>query len=336
MVATPLQKQVTNRDLTGSLAEIGMKASRHWDTAQIPEKVFIAVCELTLMEPGQGVDGFTPQEVYEQVGRSHKGWSHAHGRDLEEISRLVRKNWKILTEKRWLEREEGVREIALQEGIPNYPAPQKIPGGGAGNTTRYRLQAQGLEADKKRSLTQCPEADIQYVCSLAKKTPWLARVIFGSNLLEGMRRWALAVVMFAGLMAALLVILIFLWGLVATKNFGDLLRLGISSGIILWGIWLTVGPLYRCVQDRITVAPWWLQNEYTSILIELRGKPLYRDKALLAVEYTAICPICESVVRAASGKKQDNKHLVGRCDSAPRSHVFTFDHISMRGDMIRS
>ncbi len=62
------------------------------------------------------------------------------------------------------------------------------------------------------------------------------------------------------------------------------------------------------------------------------GRP-YRK--LEFVIYEGKCPICKNTVDVEKGKRQNKGRLIGYCNESPREHVFSFDHVTKKGRLLR-
>ncbi len=97
------------------------------------------------------------------------------------------------------------------------------------------------------------------------------------------------------------------------------------------------GPFYLVIDRGITMAPMWvLRLTVPFAQIELRPTDRLRPDGKLVneirlVRYEGTCPICQGSVEVRSGGLAYRGRLIGRCDNAPREHVFSFDHITKIG-----
>lgn len=61
-----------------------------------------------------------------------------------------------------------------------------------------------------------------------------------------------------------------------------------------------------------------------------------RHKIIELVVYEAECPTCKDSLFIEKGDKEFNGRYVGKCALAPQEHVFSFDHITKKGNYLRA
>lgn len=112
----------------------------------------------------------------------------------------------------------------------------------------------------------------------------------------------------------------------------DLALLAISAASV-YGVLFFIRIFVTLGEDRIVIAPDWVLAEVESgATIELVGHRQYGDVPVLkALRYTANCPICNGMLKLASGEPDFKRRLVGRCTNSPREHVYSFDRETKRG-----
>ncbi len=119
------------------------------------------------------------------------------------------------------------------------------------------------------------------------------------------------------------------------------LKLGLIGAMTLWIVYMIFGWQFRLIDDRVALAPWFLQSwwQRDDYLLELRKAEGAARNTMYLIRYVANCPICgaqgHDTVRVEPGRLEFFGRLVGRCDRAPNAHVFSFDHISKRGRFLR-
>lgn len=64
----------------------------------------------------------------------------------------------------------------------------------------------------------------------------------------------------------------------------------------------------------------------------VNGRP-YRK--LEFVIYKGKCPICNNIVEIEKGKREFKGRLIGLCNESPREHIFSFDHVTKKGALLR-
>ena len=97
-----------------------------------------------------------------------------------------------------------------------------------------------------------------------------------------------------------------------------------------WFVW----PLYRLLEDRVIIAPAFLQLAYTYEHVLLIRKE-HDLKTLRMVRFTATCPLCGALVEISKGSGLFRGRLVGKCADSPTEHLYSFDHVLRRGRLLR-
>jgi hypothetical protein len=239
---------------------------------------------------------------------------------------------------------EGIAQQLTDACFTHVPRLTKTEGGGTGKLTLHRiewLEPEGSLVQTEPTSAVQPTINksvaVRYVCEDIEEVNPFARIFSRGYLLKGWRRQIYIV--------ALAAPLLFLWLLLVQVSLGLTMSLAIggksiltsllSSAVIFWAVMVTVGPMYRLGVDRIVIAPWWMQSTEEDRLLERRAPPRYPDKSVKAVRYVAICPLCGGAVSATKGRLEFFGRIVGRCEEAPVEHVFSFDHITRNGLLLR-
>ena len=110
----------------------------------------------------------------------------------------------------------------------------------------------------------------------------------------------------------------------------------ISIFAIPYAAWIfAIKPWVRLFEDRIVRAP--------ELLVSFKEKSaqleLLRDgdlRLIRLVRYSAPCPICGATIHLDDGSPDYPRRLVGRCYDSPREHIFSFDRVTRRGNVMRS
>lgn len=175
------------------------------------------------------------------------------------------------------------------------------------------------------------------MCEDIQEANPFARIFTRGYFLESWRRYLY--------IAALAVPLIFLWLMLVQVIFGitwsyivgtrNVLSSLFSLGVMFWATWACLGPLYKLGVDKIVIAPWWMQSTEEDRLLERRAPPRHPQKSIKAVRYVAPCPLCGGKISATTGRLEFFGRIVGRCDEAPIEHVFSFDHVTRNGRLLR-
>jgi len=130
-----------------------------------------------------------------------------------------------------------------------------------------------------------------------------------------------------------------LWNLFAISNTSLIYTIIIGS--VLAGLYCLLIPFYEAIDKRIGLAPVWLTKlEITSAQLRyVRTKNKRANgnyvRALQLVIYQAECPICGNEVLIEKGKYAHKMRLVGVCNESPREHIFSFDHVTKKGKLLR-
>lgn len=294
-----------------------------------------ALCVLTMRHADRAGQGFTAQELAAMVNELRER-NVLNELDLDLVSKWVRNGWKRLQQDVWPGNEEGVDQSFRDAGRASVRL-HREEGGGTGRMTRYSL----CIADEQFP-EQAPSVDntgnvpgIRYVPQDVRLLRWMRRLgVAGMpDELKGRWRLLLTVPALLGLLYLLAVILLALLGLAGGQVPGEWLT---ALFVTVVAIWPTVGPLLRLPEWRVVVAPWWLQADDDTQLLEWRTPPRYQEKSIVAVRYAAVCPVCGGRVFARSGGLGFPGRIVGRCEEAPAEHVFSFDHVTRTGQPLRS
>jgi len=108
-----------------------------------------------------------------------------------------------------------------------------------------------------------------------------------------------------------------------------------AIGMPLGAYWHFRG-IYRLFDDRILIAPDWMLaiKEFGATVEINRSKNANEDSTILVQRYTSICPICGWMIKLDRGEPDFPRRIVGRCEEHPREHVFSFDRMLKRGELL--
>lgn len=102
---------------------------------------------------------------------------------------------------------------------------------------------------------------------------------------------------------------------------------GIGSAFLFW------------IRKQRTNAPIVVGSQYLKLnalsVVHSRSRDENGDKAYLLKSYTADCPICGTKVDLAQDYPGFSPRIVGECRSNPLEHVFSFDHMTNEGRLLR-
>jgi hypothetical protein len=295
-----------------------------------------ALCELYRRNPGQAAEGFLPEDVAEQVNIIlRRKWATSN----DDIPDKVRRNWNKL-EETWKTKQEGLSQLAIEQGLSAKPEiRRKSTDGGAGHRTRYFITADPIDSIgfTGGKPIEIKPGEIHYICEDITDAGWVARVFARGYRMAGWRRWVFAAGFISVLLVALALFLLTIFLVMTKPSLKDLFYYLIGVSQIGWILWSSFASFFQVLDWRIVVAPGWMQTDFTSSdrLLELRSPPRYSEKMLKAVRYTAKCPICEGKVTVCSGGKEFSNRIIGRCEEAPKEHVYAFDHVMRVGKSLR-
>jgi len=337
------EKQAPNRFQTGYSPQEAARQLEEivkgWDKQPRPVQLLMALCRLVADSDSGGVDGFSAPELVDAVQKS--GVTDWGGdADPDRFRKLVNRNWNDL-QALWPERLPGIIERFVDRGVTLVPELERREGGGRGHPTRYWLKfslADDGDRESRQPQAPVPPDGVRYYTeeiTSAKRLGWLSQRGF---LLIGWRAKLFIGVLMAVVLAILTMMAILWLGVVAApspvKSISSVLSLGLFAG----GAWLLMRPFIELVNNRIALAPWWMQKAtsgYDDRLVELRRMDDVSANAIYLTRYAGKCPLCDGNVWITSGRREFPGRLVGRCGRAPNEHVFSFDHVLRIGKPLR-
>lgn len=319
------------------------KVTSHWKK---PDRLDIlllrALCLLSAQNPVQAEEGFTPQELVEQVSQLlGRPWSDSS--DKGQMSSDVRRQWKNLQET-WQVKEEGLLQQLKDERYQEIPRLAKTEGGGAGRISKYRIEwikATQQSTQAAKASTHFPNSGdtlcIRYICEDIENAGLLGSIFSKGYRISGWRKWVFV--------AGITIPIVFLWLVLAISLYGythweilgtkAVLSLFLTLIVFLVMFWRIVWPFIELPNKRIVIAPSWMQSDDNDRLLEHRYPPRYPEKSVKSVRYTSKCPICGGTISAQSGGLEFWRRIVGRCEHAPVEHVYSFDHVTRSGKLLR-
>jgi hypothetical protein len=110
---------------------------------------------------------------------------------------------------------------------------------------------------------------------------------------------------------------------------------------VFYLFYILLKPIYEAMNNRIAIAPNWLlglkvnSGQLRAIRTEEKRASGKSIRELQLVIYQATCPICGNEVAIENGKHSYKGRLIGLCDESPREHVFSFDHVTKKGKLLR-
>lgn len=332
----------TGFDFSKAIDFLKEKSLAWKEVGRLDAQLLRALCELSIADPVKATLGFTSWDLVEAISKIRgRPWSDRS--DKARMSDDIRQQWNNL-QKTWNTKSEGIAQLFTDAQFAFLPTLQKTEGGGTGNPTLYRFEWLPSKPEALPLITDGGEdnrtpnpTSVRYVCEDIEEASPFARIFTRGFQLKGWRKQLYIV--FLG------VPLLFLWLLLvqvalgvtvlATLGGKTVLTSFLSSAVIFWAVWITVGAMYRLGVDRIVIAPWWMQSVDEDRLLERRAPPRHPEKSIKAVRYVAKCPLCGGKVSATKGRLEFFGRIVGRCEEAPVEHAFSFDHITRNGKLLR-
>ncbi len=305
--------------------------------------VLRAICRLSVKHPERANEGFSSQEIVEIVG-ALRGRRWSEGSDKNQMSDDVRRQWNKLTAT-WGSKIEGISQSLSDDDWRILPKLEKTEGGGTGRQSLYRIEwelcdDQNTVAAPSRTIRPITSAarDIRYICEDIQDANAFSRFFTKGLELTGWKKAAYVTTICAPLLLVGMLIVVFAFGMTVSVAIGPktVINSVLSLASIFWAVWVTVGPLWELPTKKIVIAPWWMQSVDDDRLLEHRYPPRFSVKSIKAVRYTAICPICGGKISAKSGGFEFWRRIVGRCEDAPVEHVYSFDHVSRSGCVLRN
>lgn len=325
-----------------ALVFIQEKSSSWKEAGRLDVLLLRALCQLTLANQVQGTLGFTSWELVEVISQIRgRAWSDS--KDKGRMSDDIRQYWNTLL-RTWETKSEGIAQQFSDAQFTHIPLLQKTEGGGTGNPTLYRIEWVATKPVVSSSKPYEPESFpvlspkmVRYVCEDIEEAHPFARIFTRGFQIKGWRRQLYILALGAPLLFLWLLFVQIAfsttWG--ATIGGKNMLTSLLSLGVIFWAVMVTVGPLYRLGMDRVVIAPWWMQSIDEDRLLERRAPPRHPDKSIKAVRYVTDCPLCGGKVSATKGRLEFFGRIVGRCEESPVEHVYSFDHITRSGKLLR-
>lgn len=347
------------------LARIVEKDWTEGKKGRLPALLLTALCRLVEADPErQASEGWDSREIADKMVELGARWSSLNDADAR---RRVNDHWNGLMSLWELRKEELQRRLA-GDGLMIEPRLEKLPGGGAGNKTSYRLQFfpvaippaaadstdEGLATDQVCDASGAPEGTgkvasatrpIHYYAVPIEVPPLLSWFITHGVIKGRFMRPLVAftvAVLGAGIWSVPMLFLIYHHGY--DERAVVFLVKGLGSWIFLGLFWFQIQWFDRQAKNRVMLGPFWMRKSaiFGEAVVELRSDPVGKHSLPLhLVRYVADCPICgaegagRSSVRLASGGLEFYRRIVGRCRHAPQEHVWSFDHIAREGRFLR-
>lgn len=100
-------------------------------------------------------------------------------------------------------------------------------------------------------------------------------------------------------------------------------------------------PYFKLLDCSIVQAPQWLLrlNRYSAQIELVSTGKKRKDGSVIreirTVVYEGVCPICNGTVDVIQSSKEFHQRLIGQCQEARYEHLFSLDHITKSGKLLR-
>lgn len=141
------------------------------------------------------------------------------------------------------------------------------------------------------------------------------------------------------MIAMIISYLLFLWNYSSLSATSLIITIVTASSLLF--AFFILKPFYSAMNKRIVIAPNWLLKlnvtsaQIRAVKTEHRRANGQYIRALQLVIYKAVCPVCGNEVFIKSGEYAHKGRLIGVCDESPREHIFSFDHVTKKGKLLR-
>ncbi len=252
----------------------------------------------------------------------------------------IKDNLKKAVEEKWPLHFDDLNQTAFDEEIAYYPIIElHQKGGGAGNVTTYCIKFVRVRSEAAVHKQDLPHGYIGYSLETSDTKNPIIRFVDGLTA-KGIKLHLMVGTMVTGVVLGVLTLIIGLYLITSQTSTFGLLNTTIDIAIIVSAIYMTFSPIYRCITERIILAPTILspsdhystQLEYTSTEESRKdGSPIRQFRI---VSYVGECSICGGRVDVEKGRGLMAGRLVGRCSNSPVEHQYTFDHQTKIGKLI--
>lgn len=207
--------------------------------------------------------------------------------------------------------------------------------GGAKNKKHHFLEIieTSNETNNKSRKVKCLES-IVYDAVQLPKPYWFAKPFMSVELSS----WRLGVFILIPIVLLLIAYLLVLQ-FVFSPTTETLIFIALFC-MMVFLMWRSVYPFYEANVKRIAIAPQWMMKmsqvtaQFESLKLEQVRKNGRPYRKLEFVVYESVCPICGNVIGVERGIGIFRERLIGVCNESPREHLFSFDHVSKRGEKL--
>lgn len=113
----------------------------------------------------------------------------------------------------------------------------------------------------------------------------------------------------------------------------DLGRGLVALGAVLLIAWVLCGWVHQLGRWRMIMAPIWMQNDSCDLVLALGAERASDTPRLSLIRFSAKCPVCGGTVTLQAGGKAFPDRLIGRCQTSPREHLYSFDPLPGPGKL---
>lgn len=337
------EKQVPNRFETGFSAQQAalrlQEIVEGWDKQTRPVQLLLALCRLVADSDSAKIDGFSAIDLVDAVQKAGVTTGDGQG-DPENFRKWVSRNWNKL-EEIWTERRPGVIQRFRDSGLDLNPELERREGGGRTHPTLYFLKFAPGDSAIEESLdpqVPVPADGVRYYTEEIRPAQWLNWLASRGYPLVGWRANVFVGAVMTIILSILAILLIIWFGVIWAPTTVKSISSVLSLGLVAAGAWFLMRPFVELINNRVALAPWWMQGAvsgHEDRLVELRRKDDIGANAICLTRYSGKCPLCGGNVLVSSGRREFHGRLVGRCGQAPNEHVFSFDPVLRIGKPLR-
>ncbi len=254
-------------------------------------------------------------------------------------------DWKNTVLPYWESRKKDVIQLAREKNLDSFPMITcDKSGGGRGIETKYWIKSELLpEIIKENTVLEKDNNKTHIDYEIAErreiKLIWFLNFFLKDGQLK-LSKWSIWIIIGWMIIVGASVVLLsyFSWMTlsipqpVTTRE----ISLFINVFILPYIVWIwVIKPWVYLFDDRIIPA--------FDLCTAIKEKPaqleLFKDgeqRFIRLVRYTAPCLICGATVYLDKGEPDYPRRLVGRCSESPREHVFSFDRVTRKGNVLKS
>lgn len=118
--------------------------------------------------------------------------------------------------------------------------------------------------------------------------------------------------------------------------------IGYLSLVVLFTfIYYIAKPFYLTLDNSIAIVSNWMlrisqrSGQVEMHYLDVKDSEGYPVREIRLSIYSAKCPICGGSVFIDNGKNEFKGRLIGKCRKALTEHIFSFDHISKKGRLLK-